>query len=157
MTADTDLSRRRVRAWLRMLRVTRQTENHLREFLRTRHGTTLPRFDVMAALHRAVEPMKMSDLSRQLLVSNGNATTVVERLEKDGLVRRIPGAKDRRVVMVELTDRGRADFEDQAAGHTDEIDRIFAGLNPRDLDLLRRLAHRIEQRATDVRMADERI
>ena len=154
MTTDADLSRRRVRAWLRMLRVTRQTENHLREFLRTRHGTTLPRFDVMAALHRAGKPMKMSDLSRQLLVSNGNATTVVERLEKDGLARRVPGAKDRRVVMVELTERGRSDFDAQAIGHMTEIDQIFAGLNASDLDLLRRLTHRIEQRATQLNAAE---
>ena len=69
-----ELSKRRLRAWLRLLRVTRGTENHLREFLRVNHATTLPRFDVMAALHRAGGPMKMSALSRQLLVSNGNAT-----------------------------------------------------------------------------------
>ena len=39
MTRDADLPRRRVRAWLRLLRVTRQTENRLREFLRTQHET----------------------------------------------------------------------------------------------------------------------
>ena len=50
-----DLSRRRLRGWLRLLRLTRQTENHLREYLRVNHATTLPRFDVMAALYRAGE------------------------------------------------------------------------------------------------------
>ena len=144
MRDDIDLSRRRVRAWLRLLRVTRQTENHLREFLRVHHKTTLPRFDVMAALHRAGAPMKMSDVSRQLLVSNGNATTVVERLENDGLARRIPGTQDRRVVMVELTARGRAEFEAQAEGHAVEIDQLFAGLDPSDLDHLRDLTRRID-------------
>ena len=120
-----DLSRRRLRLWLRLLRTTRQTENHLREYLRINHQTTLPRFDVMAALYRAGEPMKMSDLSRQLLVSNGNATAVVERLEKDGLARRAPGREDRRVVMVELTDQGRREFGHQAEGHAVEVDATF--------------------------------
>ena len=47
------LSKRRLRLWLRLLRVTRVTEAQLREFLRVEHGSTLPRFDVMAALHRS--------------------------------------------------------------------------------------------------------
>jgi DNA-binding HxlR family transcriptional regulator len=50
----------------------------------------LPRFDVMAALYRRREGVTMSELSRMLLVSNGNATAVVDRLEADGLVRRTP-------------------------------------------------------------------
>ncbi len=144
MRDEVDLSRRRVRAWLRMLRVARQTENHLREYLRVNHATTLPRFDVMAALHRAGAPMKMSDLSRHLLVSNGNATTVVERLEKDGLAARAPGQDDRRVVMVDLTAKGRAEFEAQALGHADEINLLFGGLDAADLTVLRDLTKRIE-------------
>lgn len=141
---DADLASRRLRTWIRLLRLTRATENHLRDFLRVNHATTLPRFDVMAALHRATEPMKMSDLSRQLLVSNGNATAVVERLEKDGLARRNPGEGDRRVVLVGLTDKGREVFAAQAADHRAEIDRLFAMLDDSELDALRDLLHRME-------------
>ena len=83
-------SKRRLKLWIRLLAVTRRTEAELREFLRVKHGTTLPRFDVLAALYRRQGGVTMSDLSRMLLVSNGNATTVVDRLEKDGLVRRTP-------------------------------------------------------------------
>ena len=67
------LSKRRLKTWIRLLGVTRSAENHLREFLRLNHDTTLPRFDVMAALWRRREGVTMSDLSRMLLVSNGNA------------------------------------------------------------------------------------
>lgn len=140
-----DLARRRLRAWLRLLRATRRAENHLRAYLRVTHATTLPRFDVMAALYRAGDPLKMSDLSHQLLVSNGNATAVVERLEKDGLARRTQGTDDRRVVTVALTGRGRAEFERWAAGHAAEVDALFAGLGAQDLDALRDLTHRIER------------
>jgi DNA-binding MarR family transcriptional regulator len=87
---DDPLSKRRLKLWIRLLGVTRAAEGHLREHLRTRHDTTLPRFDVMAALWRRREGVTMSDLSRMLLVSNGNATAVVDRLEKDGLARRTP-------------------------------------------------------------------
>ncbi|BBI60733.1 hypothetical protein HSBAA_20390 [Vreelandella sulfidaeris] len=48
---NNSLSKERLRLWLRMLRVTRQVESELRERLRTEHDSTLPRFDVMAALY----------------------------------------------------------------------------------------------------------
>ena len=74
-----DLSKRRLKMWIRLLGVTRVAESHLREFLRVGHKTTLPRFDVMAALYRKRDGVTMSELSRMLLVSNGNATAVVAR------------------------------------------------------------------------------
>ncbi len=139
MTDPIPLSRRRLRTWIRLLRLTRRSENHLREFLRVNYNTTLPRFDVMAALHRNQTPMKMSELSRMLLVSNGNATTVIDRLEKDGLATRTPVKSDRRVVEVQLTDQGRAQFEIQATAHEAEVDQLFSGLGHDELDALRNM------------------
>lgn len=149
MSAQTTLRRRRLRTWLRLLRVTHRTENHLREFLRVNFDTTLPRFDVAAALYRNEGPMKMSELSLQLLVSNGNATTVVERLEKDGIARRVPSEFDRRVVLVELTEAGRRWFEEVARAHEAEIDRLFASLGHDELDTIRDLLHRVEGENND--------
>lgn len=119
-----------------MLGVTRSSESHLREFLRLKHDTTLPRFDVLAALYRRRDGVTMSELSRMLLVSNGNATTVVDRLEKDGLVRRTQSDQDRRTVYVALTPQGLASFEGLASDHEREVDRLFAGLSETDLDQL---------------------
>lgn len=130
------LSKRRLKMWIRLLGVTRAAEGELREFLRVQHGTTLPRFDVMAALYRRREGVTMSELSRMLLVSNGNATTVVDRLEADGLVRRTPSETDRRTVFVALTAAGIQQFEVLAAGHEAEVARMFAGLSEADLERL---------------------
>lgn len=130
------LSKRRLVAWLRLLAVTRAAENHLREFLRVNHATTLPRFDVMAALYRHRDGLTMGELSRALLVSNGNATAVVDRLEQDRLVRRTPSRTDRRAVGVALTAAGVARFERLAADHEAEVDRLFGALSTRDLDTL---------------------
>ncbi len=149
MTREATLSRRRLRTWIRLLRLTRGTENRLREFLRVNFATTLPRFDVAAALYRHAGPMKMSDLSQRLLVSNGNATAVVDRLERDALVQRLPSGDDRRVVLVELTDKGRAWFETLAAAHEQEVNAIFAGLDHDDLDTIRDLMRRLEDTGDD--------
>lgn len=141
-----NLSKRRLKAWIRLLGVTRGAEAHLRDYLRRNHQTTLPRFDVMAALHRRREGVTMSELSRLLLVSNGNATAVVDRLEKDGLARRQPVASDRRTVKVALTPEGQAAFEAQAAGHEAEVDRLFSGLSEADLDALKDILKRMGAR-----------
>lgn len=129
-----DLSKRRLKMWIRILGVTRTAENQLRDYLRVTHGTTLPRFDVLAALYRRRDGVTMSELSRMLLVSNGNATAVVDRLEADGLVKRTPSEADRRTVFVCLTPEGLRSFEDLASGHEAEVDALFSGLSEADLD-----------------------
>ncbi len=149
MTSQPPLSRRRLRTWLRLLRITRGTENHLREFLRVNYNTTLPRFDVAAALYRGDAPMKMSDLSQMLLVSNGNATTVVERLEKDGMVQRVPSEEDRRVVLVALTAQGRNWFSEMAKAHEEEVSKLFAMLGHEELDIMRDLVRHMEGTSDD--------
>jgi DNA-binding MarR family transcriptional regulator len=140
---DDPLSKRRLKLWIRLLGVTRAAESHLREHLRTQHDTTLPRFDVMAALWRRREGVTMSDLSRMLLVSNGNATAVVDRLEKDGLARRTPLATDRRTVHVALTDEGLRVFEGLAADHEAEVNALFAGLSEADIDAMTAILKRM--------------
>lgn len=139
------LSKRRLKVWIRLLGLTRAAEGNLREYLRLAHDTTLPRFDVMAALFRRREGVTMTELSRMLLVSNGNATAVVDRLERDGLVRRSPSETDRRTVFVRLTDAGVAAFEAQAEGHEREVNRILSGLSDADLDALTEILRKARQ------------
>jgi DNA-binding MarR family transcriptional regulator len=141
-TQGPSLSKRRLKSWIRLLRLTRTVEADLRDFLRKGHDTTLPRFDVMAALYRRREALTMSELSRLLLVSNGNATAVVDRLEKDGLARRTPAPTDRRTVHVALTDAGMTRFEAMAQEHEARIDALFSGLSAEDLDALRDILQR---------------
>ena len=137
-----DGSKRRLKLWIRMLAVTRSAEANLREYLRVNHDTTLPRFDVLAALYRRRDGCTMSELSRMLLVSNGNATTVVDRLEKDGLVARRPSETDRRTIYVALTPEGLTQFEGLASGHEAEVAKIFEHLDEADVDRLTEILKR---------------
>ena len=137
------LSKRRLKAWIRLLGVTRSVESELREYLRVSHETTLPRFDVMAALWRRREGVTMTELSRMLLVSNGNATTVVDRLEKDGLARRTQSESDRRTVRVALTEAGLRLFEGLAADHEREVNRLLGDLTEDDLEALTTIFRRL--------------
>ena len=138
-----DLAQRRLKLWIRLLGVTRAAESELREFLRVNHQTTLPRFDVMAALYRRRDGVTMSELSRMLLVSNGNATAVVDRLEADGIVRRTQSELDRRTVHVALTPAGLQSFEVLAAKHKAEVDRHFGKLTEGEIDTLTEILKRM--------------
>ena len=128
---ETD-SKARLRLWLRLLRTQRAIEAELRERLRVDFGVTLPRFDVMAALHRNDEGMIMSELSRFLMVSNGNVTGIIDRLEADGQVERARRRGDRRSTVVRLTRKGRAAFERMAAVHETWVDDLLGGFSGRD-------------------------
>ncbi|APE43867.1 MarR family transcriptional regulator [Sulfitobacter alexandrii] len=128
MTAAKD----RVRLWLRLLKVVRGIEQELRENLRREHNTTLPRFDVMSALSRHPEGLKMSQLSGVLRVSNGNVTGIADRLSEEGLVERSPVPGDRRAIMLRLTPAGQKEFARQARAHEDWIDTLLAGVSPAD-------------------------
>ena len=125
---STESSKERLRLWLRVLKATRAVEAEVRENLRLKFATTLPRFDVMAALTQHEKGLKMSQLSTVLKVSNGNVTGIVERLVEDEFVIRekVPG--DRRASLVKMTSRGLVEFATQAAAHEIWIDKIFAGV-----------------------------
>ncbi len=124
-----DETRDRLRLWLRILKVERFVEAELRERLRVEHASTLPRFDVLAALSRSDDGLRMSEISATLKVSNGNVTGIVDRLVEDGMVTRMAVAGDRRAYRVKLTDKGTAHFAELAAAHAGWIDRMFASLD----------------------------
>jgi DNA-binding MarR family transcriptional regulator len=132
---DTD-SKARLRLWVRLLRATRMIEAETRERLKAQFNLTMPRFDVMAALYRKPGGMLMSEISRLLLVSNGNVTGIVERLAADGLVVRTQRDGDRRTSFVRLTAKGRAAFAEMSAAHEAWIDQLLGGIAVRETELL---------------------
>jgi len=107
------------------LRSSRAIESQLRERLRTKFSITLPQFDVMAALARSDEGITMTELSRQLMVSNGNVTGIVDRLVAEKLVLRQAPVSDRRSFIVRLTPKGASQFSVIAKAHEGWIDEML--------------------------------
>jgi DNA-binding MarR family transcriptional regulator len=130
-----------LRLWLRLLTCTTLIEREVRRRLRARFGVTMPRFDLMAQLDKAPGGMTLSDVSKRMMVSNGNVTGLVERLVETGHIDRRTSETDRRVQVIRLTRLGRADFRKMAAEHETWIADLFAGLDGQDMrDLMRLLA-----------------
>jgi len=147
--SETDsLSKQRLRLWLHLLKTSRHIETQLRNRLRNEFNTTLPRFDVMSALERTRGGLKMSELSDQLMVSNGNVTGIIDRLEKDGAVERISVDGDRRATRVKLSEVGQKEFLEMAKAHEAWVDELLQAMDntqiqntEQTLDLLRNAEH----------------
>ena len=125
-----------VKVWLRLLACSTEIEQYIRQRLRARFGTTLPRFDYLAQLERHPDGLRMNALSRYLMVTGGNVTGLTDQLVKDGLVERLDDLEDRRSYRVTLTPQGRADFARMAAEHEPWLTELFGGLPGADKDAL---------------------
>jgi DNA-binding MarR family transcriptional regulator len=134
--ASRPLSKQRLRLWLRLLRATRAIEAELRERLRVQFAITLPQFDVMAALYRHDDGMTMTELSRMLIVSNGNVTGIIDRLVTDGLVDRQPAADDRRSFRVRLTPKGAIHFAAIAKAHQEWVDKMLSDFDGEEVEII---------------------
>jgi DNA-binding MarR family transcriptional regulator len=131
-----------LRLWLRMLTCTTLIEAEVRTRLRRDFDTTLPRFDLMAALDRAGSGMTLGEISRRMMVSNGNVTGLATRLEAEGLVERRARPGDRRAQLLRLTTKGRREFARQSAAHEGWIAELLDGLAPEERAALFRLLGR---------------
>lgn len=118
-----------LRLWLRLLTCCNLIEGDIRGRLRIEYETTLPRFDLMAQLQRAPDGMKMSELSRHMMVTNGNITGITDQLEKEGMVQRNKVLTDRRSSLIKLTAKGKRSFQKMADSHEQWVQDLLAGLS----------------------------
>ena len=122
-----------VKTWLRLLSCTTQIETEIRRRLRTHFDMTLPRFDYLAQLHRFHDEqpggLRMNALSRYLMVTGGNVTSLTDELEKNGYVTRQVDPEDRRSFRIALTPRGKRAFERVAQEHERWVIELLASLD----------------------------
>jgi DNA-binding MarR family transcriptional regulator len=106
-----------LRLWLRMLAITKMLSQEVRSRLRLEYGATLPQFDILAQLYREPQGLRLGELSRRTMVTNGNVTGLADRLEAEGWIQRETLDDDRRVTVARLTRWGRERFTEMARAH----------------------------------------
>jgi DNA-binding MarR family transcriptional regulator len=107
-------------------------------------GLSSPKYAVLNALVASPEPLSLSELANRLSCVRSNITQLVDRLEADGLVRRVDCPSDRRSVKAEITYRGRERQKAAAAEMERLQDRFAANVNGDDRAALARLLTAIE-------------
>ena len=113
------------------------------------YGLTTPQFGTLEALYH-LGPLSLGELADKLLVTGGNVTYVMDRLEDQGLVYRYRRPEDRRVILARLTPEGRdlvAEVFPSQAAYMEHLSRHLSGEEQKELaGLLRKLGTGIQAR-----------
>lgn len=134
--------------WVKLARsysvFNKKTVDQIRTF-----GLTQPQFGVLECLgHLGIMPI--GDISGKLLMSCGNATIIIDNLEKEGLVQRIREKNDRRVIKVGLTEKGQNLFDEVFVKHYQYIVELSSVLSDDEQEqlssLLKKLGTNIESK-----------
>ncbi len=129
-------TRSELRLWLRLLTCTTMIEREIRRRLAERFQMTLPRFDLLAQLDKSPEGMTLGDISRRMMVTNGNVTGLVARIAEQGYVEKRRDAFDGRAQRIVMTAKGHHDFARMAREHGAWVRELLADVDPTEREVL---------------------
>ncbi|MDZ7632794.1 MAG: MarR family transcriptional regulator [Gemmatimonadaceae bacterium] len=133
-------------AYIKLMRSTVAINSRLFPPLLADFGITPTQLGVMEALHH-LGPMAHCALAAKLLVSASNLTTVIDNLERDGLVRRDRDPGDRRVSITSLTPAGEARLAEFFPQHVQRLVQAMSGLDADEQAELARLCRKLGRTA----------
>ncbi|MFG2076379.1 MarR family winged helix-turn-helix transcriptional regulator [Nonomuraea maritima] len=124
-----------------------RTANHAVDRMRAHgaqgRGVSAGALDLLIRLNDSEHGISIGELARAAGVSSRNATGLVDTLEHNGLVRRVPDPADRRSVLAEITPDGRAWMEAFREPSRRAMRAMFHGFTPEELVTLRDLCLRL--------------
>jgi DNA-binding MarR family transcriptional regulator len=107
------------------------------------HGLSIPARILLGTLEGASEPLSHSAIAERLFVTGASVTSLVDTLERRGLVRRIRDTSDRRVVLVQLTDAAYPVVDSFLAEVTTLHAHEFAALDEQERETFVRLLAKV--------------
>jgi DNA-binding MarR family transcriptional regulator len=120
------LNEEELAAWRGMLRAHSELTKELDAELAREHNLPLSSYEVLLYLADSDDGrMRMSDLADSVLLSRSGLTRLVDRLERDGLLRRERCESDARGLFAEITPAGRRVFDEARSTHLDGVRRMF--------------------------------
>lgn len=144
-------SKHSLRAWLYLLKCSKQLDQIMSDKLRQHYNSSLSRFDVLAHLDQAgSEGLSISVLAGRLLASKGNITRLLDRMEQDGLIIRHQHTTDKRIHKICLTGKGAELFNRMAPDHERWTHEILNVLDSGEQEELVRLLKTVRSRLDDV-------
>jgi DNA-binding MarR family transcriptional regulator len=107
---------------------------------------------ILAVVEGAGEPLEPSVIAERLLITSGSVTSLLDNLEKRGLIRRLPHPEDRRKLLVEITPAAQAIIDELLPElHARERDVISTALSITEQRELLRLIAKLQQAAVEAR------
>ena len=143
----TATEKRALDAYIKLMRSTVAVNARLFPVLQAEFGVTPSQLGVLEALSH-LGPMPHCALAAKLLVSASNLTTVVDNLERDGLVKRERDAADRRVSILALTPAGEERLDAFFPAHVARLVEAMSVLEPDEQAELGRLCRKLGRTAS---------
>jgi DNA-binding MarR family transcriptional regulator len=106
-------------------------------------GLSLAKLGALKHLAEANEPLPLGQLAERIACVKSNVTQLVDRLETDQLVRRVPDPSDRRSVRAEITPEGRVKYDAGIQAVLGAEEELIGELNAGDREQLQRLLGRL--------------
>jgi len=132
-----DRQRRVLRFWLQLVRTSRRIETEIGARMQKSFGVRFVRFDVLSQLYRAPDrTLSIGDLGASLLAPSGNISSLLDRMEADEMVQRVPDPTDRRRYLIRMTKQGLDQFHHMAQANAEWVSDAFSNI---DDDTLERL------------------
>jgi DNA-binding MarR family transcriptional regulator len=140
-----DLDASPIRIIGRISRLSRTIDQRLKTVF-NQYGLEAWEYDLLAALRRDGPPYELTagDILSALMITSGAVTNRIDRLEQRGLVRRVKDPDDKRIVLVRLTDEGRALMDQALPAHLDNEALILQHLSPGEARQLERLLRKVQ-------------
>lgn len=139
---DQEASRAAVLAWRQLYLTYSVIFKALERSIAPQH-VTLPQAMALSTIKNGDGPMTPSRLAQYLTQETQSVTGLIDRMEKQGWVRRVRDLKDRRAIRLELTDAGAAKLEETVRPGFDITTLLFAGLDAKQLQEITDLLQRV--------------
>ena len=145
---EKEVSFREIMLWVRLAMTFNVVYQEIKHELSEEHFT-VPQLEIISCLDRKTG-LSLSEIAERLLVSGGNVTGIIDRLERDGYVHRVRDKVDRRIVRALLTEKGFELYKSFLPRYKEVMHRINSGLTVEEKKqlqrLLKKLAHGVQQK-----------
>ncbi len=139
---------RKTKLMTRMIGNSSRLSLELNRRMKQELSLSLAKYEVLVAIDRAEGgEITMSDLSRELFVSNANMTGMTTRLQKDGLVEKRSRPTDRRIYSVVLTERGAKKLEEASVKHSLWIRELFSSIDADEVESVNSFLDKVDDQA----------
>jgi DNA-binding MarR family transcriptional regulator len=115
------------------------------------HGLSLAKLGVLRVLAQSAEPLPLGQIADKLACVRSNITQLVDRMESEGLVKRMPDPNDRRSILAALTEEGRRRYKTGVEEEYRVERELFNGLSPEEQKQLQNILQRFLNPSSQIR------
>jgi DNA-binding MarR family transcriptional regulator len=139
---EKETSFREVMLWVRLAMTFNVVYQEIKHELNKEENITVPQLEIISCLDRT-KGLQLSEIAERLLVTGGNITGIIDRMERNGYVHRVRDKSDRRVIRAVLTEKGFELYKSFLPKYKDIMHRINSGLTEEERKQLQRLLKKL--------------